>query len=96
MLNASGLSRFVDVKEYKKFSNSSKKNYLRGSVDMLHVQLSNRFGNKNKVSDCMNKINRIDTYVYIYDNFIDKTKDKYNSYSGSEIFVLAIIEYCKK
>ncbi|MGP2657877.1 hypothetical protein ACOJTA_12640 [Malaciobacter sp. WC5094] len=95
-LQADGLSRFIDVKEYKSLSDTNKKYYIRGSYDMLEVQLKNRFGNNNKITKCTDKINSISDYVNLYDNFLNKIGNKYNAYSASEIFTLALVEYCKK
>lgn len=95
-LNATGLSRFVSVEEYENFSYKAKESYIRGSIDMLWVQLKNRYGNENKMSTCMDKINKINNFVDIYDYFLNKNGNQYNSYSASEILVLSLVEHCKK
>lgn len=95
-LNADGLSRFIDVKAYKNFSEYDKKAYLRGSIDMLRVQINNRFGKDNKISICMDKINNINTYLEIYDNFLNHVEKKYDNFSASEILTIPLVEHCKK
>lgn len=95
VLNAGELSRFVDVKEYKKFSYENKKYYLSGSVDMLWVQLINRFGKDNKISICLKNVSKTSDFIDIYDKFLDKSGNQYNDYSASEILTLAIVEHCK-
>lgn len=95
-INAAGLPRFIDVKVYKNFSVHSKEVYLRGSIDMLWVQLKNRFGMENNLSLCMDNVNQLSGFVNIYDNFLNNVGNQYDDYSASEIFTLAIAEHCKK
>ncbi|GGD41730.1 hypothetical protein GCM10012288_14920 [Malaciobacter pacificus] len=96
IVNAAVTPRFINIKDYKTLTKNEKSYYLMGSIDMLEIQLKNKYGINNNVSLCLKTIGNSGKYVTLLDNYLNSIGTKYDNYSTSEILTVAIAEYCKK